>query len=297
MKRKAYMTMLSLENLIIDINGYNEDDSPEGLILRTAFNVYVGIDSYVEFCKRDADEYSTKSVFLITDNLEAKSKALMYGIGFSVYDGIYTDMSCFKDALYSIERIADMEDDTINRMHEREAGIPWTILETDRCIVREITIDDIGGLYQIYSDPVTKLYIEDLYEDYDKEVQFTKDYIANQYRFYEYGLWIVINKDNGSIIGRAGIFDRDKQDETEIGFVFDRKYWGQGYATEVLGAIMNYAATEVGVTSLVANVIDANAKSKSLLEKLGFVPNGKTSIDGKEYVTYINYDLTGCNHQ
>lgn len=280
--------MAYLKHLIIDIECYNEGDGPEGLILRTQYDVTIGIDEFID--KVISNGEMPADAFLVTDNIYAKLKAFTYGIGFSFYAREGADQAQFNDALYCIEALKEMEDETLERMYERAASIPWTILKTDRCVVREITVDDVEELYEIYSDPVTKQYIDDLYEEYEQEVQFTRNYIANQYRFYEYGLWVVFHKESGKLIGRAGIFDRDNQEETELGFVFDRKFWGKGYAYEVLSGIIDYADRELGIKTLVAHVMEANYRSKQLLQKLGFVRHGDATIDGKDYETMIHYN-------
>lgn len=184
-----------------------------------------------------------------------------------------------------------MVDDTLIRMYQRANNIPWTIVKTERCIIREITTADVDRLYEIYSDYETRQYIEDLYENKEDEIKYTEEYIANQYRFFEYGLWIVTDKSTGTIIGRAGLFNRDCQDEIELGFVFDKSYWGKGYAMEVLTAIISYAKSELSVTSMCANVHNDNIRSKKLLEKLSFKYDRENTIDSKLYSKFILTNL------
>jgi len=268
-----------MKNLILDINRINENDSIDDFLKVTDFSVTMGMDNYLSSGLEGG-------AFLLTDNISARNKAVIKGIGMAAYLGEGVDPSQFPEALYCIDSLKDMTDEAFMRMYERAEGIPWTVFETERCYVREITTEDVLRLYEIYSDKETKRYIEDLYDDYEKEVQFTKDYILNQYRFYEYGLWIVILKETGEVIGRAGIFDRENQENTEIGFVFDKKYWGKGIATEILTAISDYARKEFGIETLVAHVMNGNLRSKALLTKLGYSYIGEESIDGKVYDTY-----------
>lgn len=282
-----------MDTIIIDINSINEGDSLEEFLSATSYDVVIGMDNYIEREKNNPMHQIGKydGGFLITDNLAAKNKAINNGIGLSVYINGQNDASSFSEALYCIETIKDMSDYTLNRMYERANGIPWTIFETKRCIVREIKVKDVDRLYEIYSDEDVKRYIEDLFSDKQEEINYTKDYIANQYRFFEYGLWVVILKETNELIGRAGIFDRENQDEIELGFVFDKSVWGKGIAMEVLEGVISYAREELGIKILAANVHPDNVKSQKLLEKLGFVVVSEKMIDRKNHKHLINHSL------
>ena len=260
-----------MKTVILDIEKLNEGDCIELFLKSTNYNVSMSISD------------RTDAAFLVTDKRLSADIALRLGIGFSVYLNGENDASDFKDALYCIDNISTMSDDTLLKMYQRFNNIPWTILETDRCIVREITVEDVDRLYEIYADEDVKRYIEDLYSDKEKEIEHTINYITHQYRFYEYGLWVVISKETNELIGRAGIFDRDKQDATELGFVFEKNSWGKGIATEVLSAIMNYAREELDIKKLYAHADKDNIRSKKLLEKLGFTQTISVMIDEKSY--------------
>lgn len=282
-KLKAKYMDRHLSTIVFDIGQLNTSDSLQEFVNNTKLEV---VTDYAKCAEFGGDRL--KHSFMVTDNRKAAFFALNNGIGIAVYTNGINNASDFPEALYCIERISDMTDINLEKMYRRANGIPWDILETDRCLVREITVDDVDDLYRIYDDDETKLYIEDLYANREDEIRFTEEYIANQYRFYEFGLWVVSLKSNpNALIGRAGIFTRDGQDEVEIGFVFDKKYWGMGIASEVLLSIIKYAREEHDITELVANVHIDNFRSMRLLEKLGFRYNKQSEVDGKPYSQYI----------
>lgn len=278
-----------LKTIILDINELNTGDSIDAFINNSLFTVIIGVNSFVSgreiMLKMDSTECDHS--FLITDNREAADLASGYGIGIAVYTNDNNNPSDFPEALYCIEGIGDMSDRNLLRMYLRYKGLPWDILETDRCLVREITLDDVDSLYEIYSDYDTRKYIEDLFPNRDDEISFTKDYIANQYRFYEYGLWVVVDKETDKLIGRAGIFNRENQDFPELGFVFDKSVWGSGVSTEILTAIMKYAVDELGMDSLCAHTVHENERSKNLLLKLGFKYMGEFQVDKNIFDRYV----------
>lgn len=271
---------MNLLEVIIDIRNLNDGDEIDAFVKNTEFIVHTSIAKAASLAK------DLTRCHLITDNRNALEWAVRHGIGVSVYLGEGIIPSDFKEALYCIESIKDMSDRNLNRMYERHANIPWEILETERCILREITLEDVDRLYEIYSDEETRLYIEDLYENKDDEIEFTRNYINNQYRFYEYGLWVVVLKETGEIIGRAGVFDREDQEQRELGFMFERKQWGKGIAFEVLCGILTYAKEELGLDDILVHTLNENIRAKRLIEKLGFTYQEKNEIDGKIYDQY-----------
>lgn len=144
------------------------------------------------------------------------------------------------------------------------------ILKTDRLTLREITVDDVDRLYEIYEGPGITDFIEPLYEDRDEEIVYTKDYIKYQYGFYGYGLWIVVENETGRIVGRAGITNRAGYLEAELAYVIEKDRQGLGYAQEVLRAVISYARDELFLTSLNCFIKPGNDISVHICNKLGF---------------------------
>lgn len=176
----------------------------------------------------------------------------------------------FSEAAYAIEQIAEIEVESLELAYQRLTGQPWEILTTKRCKIRESTIDDIDAFYEIYSEPSITYYMEDLFEDRAEEVAYMEDYIRKVYGFYGYGMWTVLEKESGQIIGRAGISWREGYDVPELGFVIAVPYQGKGYAHEVCQAILEYGQTELGFTQYQVLIMGGNEKSEALCRKLGF---------------------------
>lgn len=271
-----------MKTLFIDIGKLNNGDSIAGLKERFPFEVNFNPLVMASLPASVLDE-----AFLITDNRKAADYASMHGVGIAVYLNGDNNAGDFPEALYCIESFAEMSAEAIERMYLRAKNLPWEILRTKNVIVREIMVSDVDRLYEIYSDADVVRYIENLYENREEEIRFTKDYILNQYRFYEYGMWIVESIKTNEIIGRAGIFDRADQEYKEIGFVFAKEYWGRGYAKETLKAIINYAHEELEVDTLIAHVMRDNLRSKRLLESLGFVYEADSVVEGNLFERFM----------
>ncbi|MCM1144855.1 MAG: GNAT family N-acetyltransferase [Blautia sp.] len=184
---------------------------------------------------------------------------------------------------YAIEKIEEVEYESLELAYLRLIGQPWTILETDRCVIRETTVNDVDSFYEIYKEPAITEYMEDLYADRGEEIAYIQDYIRNVYGFYGYGMWTVLEKAGGQVIGRAGVSWREGYDVPELGFLIAVPYQRQGYAYEVCRAILAYAGEELGFARLQAVIMEGNEKSKALCEKLGFSYEDKLEIGGVRY--------------
>lgn len=192
-----------------------------------------------------------------------------------------SDMS-FTGALYMIEKIEEIDYETVDMMYRRLAGIPWEIFTTERCIIRETIAEDVDSFYQIYAEPEITKYMEDLYDDRDEEIAYIRNYREKVYSFYGYGMWTVLTK-NGTVIGRAGISWREGFNLPELGFVIGVPWQRQGFAYEVCSAILTYARKELGFTKIQALVMQGNDKSEGLCRKLGFQYINQTICEGQIY--------------
>lgn len=96
----------------------------------------------------------------------------------------------------------------LERVFWRCNNIPWTILETERCVIREFAMEDLDALFELYAKPGMTNFVEPLYE-YEEEAEYERAYIKHRYRYYGYGMWLVFDKKSGELIGRAGLEDRE----------------------------------------------------------------------------------------
>ena len=187
-----------------------------------------------------------------------------------------------------VEGFDEVDVDFFEKVWQRHHRIPWTILETKRCVVRELTLDDLDALFELYGDGEIDKYTDQLYP-YEEEKEFQRAYIENMYRYFGYGLWLVFSKETGRLIGRAGLEHREYHEEIELelGYIIGTQYQGQGFATEVCEAILEYAKENTGFERINALIEDKNTVSKKLAKKLGFVHAEDFEVDGKIMQRYI----------
>lgn len=198
----------------------------------------------------------------------------------------------FADIRYAVENPQELEVDFYDKIYRRHAGIPWEIAETKRCIIRETTVDDVDSFVKIYQDPGITRYTDAFCIESQKEQEHVKQYIEKVYEFFGFGVWTVLWKETGEVIGRVGFEqpyageagkaagdgedDGDEGNEADdegllaLGYMIARPWQGKGIAQEVCRAALDFAREELEV-SKVQVVIDAeNQPSLRLAERLGF---------------------------
>lgn len=238
---------------------------------------------YGSICAMEQEEPDT---LYITDSSVQYRIWRQYGKYVLPYKHQWNQEDTFDGAEYIIESLEEVDHEVVDMAYRRLAGIPWEIFKTERCIVRETIVEDVDSLYEIYKEPAITEYMEDLYKDRDEEIAYIKDYRRRMYGFYGYGIWTILNRQDGKVIGRAGISWREEFDVPELGFVIGVPWQKQGYAYEVCSAILNYAWKDIGFKQIQALVMEHNEKSAALCRKLGFEDNGITVLENVRYILY-----------
>ena len=96
--------------------------------------------------------------------------------------------------------------------------------------------------------------------------------------FIDHGdVWAIVEKKTGHVIGSIGLhadLKREVDNARMLGYALGEAHWGQGYATEAAAAVLRYAFEELCCPVVSAYHFPKNAKSKHVIKKLGFVPEG-----------------------
>lgn len=223
------------------------------------------IKEWSEICSSDA--------LVITDTDEKIFKSAVKKCserGLERIFGVGLDTGEFTGYSYVVEDLG-VSASYLKLAYARMAGEPFEAARTERLIVREMTEDDLNSMYELYETLKDCPYIEQLYE-YGRELEFTRNYIKNMYGFYQYGLWLVFEKDSGRLVGRMGIENRtiDGFQRQELGYLIGKPWQGKGYAYEAAQEIIRYAKGELEIDELFAAVDKKNRASRNLALKLGF---------------------------
>jgi RimJ/RimL family protein N-acetyltransferase len=141
---------------------------------------------------------------------------------------------------------------------------------TRRLVGRALAESDLADLYALHQD-------ERVVAAFHAEVntaEETREFLERKlkhWREHGFGIWM-FRDEAGAFVGRCGIhrWKFEDLDEVELGYVVRSDLWGQGYATEMGGAVMRHASEVFGMRELVGFTMRDNVRSQRVLEKLGF---------------------------
>lgn len=194
----------------------------------------------------------------------------------------------FPGSRFGMEDPEELDGSYFENVYRRFHRIPWDILETDRCYIRETTEADVDSFYRIYNDPSIVQYMESLYPEIEQEKKYVREYIDKVYAFYNFGIWTVLYKPTGEVIGRAGFSYREGYADPELGFIIGVTWQKQGLAGEVCRALLKYGRDELGFDKVQTMVHPKNLPSLSLCDKLGFQKK-ETVVEGNKTFVRMEY--------
>jgi len=147
------------------------------------------------------------------------------------------------------------------------------IIETDRLILQKISLKHVNDIFQIYSsDQVCKYYDLEPFTD----LKQAEDHIQRWLRFFQDQTQIrfAISYSN-KVIGTCGLYLINSFHKGAcLGYELLPNYWGNGYATESITAMLDYTVKHYDLQRIQAEVLPDNLASQKLLERIGFEKEG-----------------------
>lgn len=145
------------------------------------------------------------------------------------------------------------------------------ILETKRLYLREMNPSDFNFLCRILQDEKAMYAYEGAFSD--QEVQEWLDRQIYRYQKWNFGLWAAVLKETDKMIGQCGLTMQQWKDQEvlEIGYLFERSHWHQGYATEAAKACKQYAFEKLNASEVCSIIRDSNTASQNVAMRNGMV--------------------------
>ncbi|AKK72556.1 GNAT family acetyltransferase [Chryseobacterium gallinarum] len=156
------------------------------------------------------------------------------------------------------------------------------IYETERLIIRPMSLEDKELIFRLYNSPKFIQYIGDRNI---KSVEDAENYIKNrflpQFEKLGFGNYLVMTKEGNEKIGGVGIFEREGLDIMDIGYSLLEEFEGKGYAYEAAQKVKSIGMEEFGLTKISAIISKDNLSSQKLIEKLGLVFKKHVTLPGE----------------
>jgi RimJ/RimL family protein N-acetyltransferase len=141
-------------------------------------------------------------------------------------------------------------------------------LESNRLVLRPMLESDFDLLYRIFTDLKVMATFNHPPFTHEQMERWLKRNLDHQNEF-GYGLFSVILKETGELIGDCGLEQMEDMGAAELGYDFRSDFWNQGYATEAALAVRDYAFDVLGLPQLISLIRAGNLASKRVAEKVG----------------------------
>ena len=141
------------------------------------------------------------------------------------------------------------------------------MIETVRCKLTTLKDSELNLVVKLYTDAKVRRFLGGVVDLQTVRYKFLKMLKSNPENHY----WVIRAKDSSSLseIGIVSLTRHYNNIDTEISYQLLPEWWGKGYGTEAVGAIVTYALTVMNLPRVVAETQIANIASCRLLESIG----------------------------
>jgi RimJ/RimL family protein N-acetyltransferase len=144
---------------------------------------------------------------------------------------------------------------------------PIPTVRTPHLVLRPLQEADASILLRIYqTEGVLRYFPNPIPPPLEKVQRF----IAGQQAHWEkhgYGNWGILLEGQAEVVGWVGLQYLPELNETEVGFLLARPFWGKGYATEAALASLNFGFENFKLDHIIALVHPDNLASRRVIEK------------------------------
>jgi RimJ/RimL family protein N-acetyltransferase len=159
-----------------------------------------------------------------------------------------------------------------------------TLIETERTYLRQLTLDDVDSVLQIFSDLEAMKYSPAATTQDRAEAEgFIKWNIEN-YQKHGLGTWAVISKSTGKYVGQSGLIPQEIG--LEVFYSFIREFWGQGLATKVASACRDHAFQKLREPRLISIIHPENSRALKVARKLAMQEIGMIEFWNRENLLF-----------
>lgn len=184
-------------------------------------------------------------------------------------------------------------------------------IESERLIFRRIEQADFEFFARIHADPIVARYLGCGRARSVQETRALLETFYETYKTLELGPLAVLRKSDGVLIGRCGLSDMALEVNTasgklprvwyqrahvpldttvifeqELGYTFDRNYWGQGYASEAAARVFEYASSTIPFRRIVSVIHPDNTPSIKIAKRCGARQENNVMLMGQEFFRF-----------
>ncbi len=145
------------------------------------------------------------------------------------------------------------------------------VLETERLLFRKIELDDVDDLFEIFSDPdITQATTWETNKMKEETLNKFIKVITERHKQGQSVDWAIVPKESDKVIGNCAFIGwSNKHSKAEIGYVLNKDYWGQGFATEALNELIRFGFDVIRLNRIEGGCDIDNIGSEKVILKVG----------------------------
>ncbi len=161
-------------------------------------------------------------------------------------------------------------------IREGESKVDIILFETERLYVREFNIDDVDPVLAYAGDAENTIYMDWGPESRDEVVNFIHSRLVHQISDPRtaYDLAVCL-KDTGELAGAVALFLTDDLQQAELGYLFNKRFWKRGYATEAALGMLKFGFLALDLHRIYAKCDSENTSSERVMKRIGFRKEGE----------------------
>ncbi|PGT75335.1 MULTISPECIES: GNAT family N-acetyltransferase [Bacillaceae] len=156
--------------------------------------------------------------------------------------------------------------------------------ETNRLLLRKINLNDLDDIFEFSSDPEVAHHMTwEVNKSKEETLNNFISVVMNSYKTGQSADWALVHKESNKVIGTCSFVDWSNDNQkAEIGYVLNRKYWGQGLASEAIKEVIKYGFETLELNRIEGGCDTDNIGSEKVLLKAGFKYEG--TLRKNEYI-------------
>lgn len=232
--------------------------------------------------------YNAQECLCIVETDDAAHAARELGIPCVAYLNPALPEGAFAGIGLLLEGFEEVDWPLLCNAHTRALGLPAVIARTERLVIREMTLEDLDALYPLYEEPSARRFVKGLDPDREAERECTRAYIRFMYGLCQFGMWVLVEKASGAVIGRAGfgLVDYRGRQELDFGYLIGEAWRGQGLALEAGRAVLAYGRDVLGFERVAAFIHPENEASLGVIKRLGFAKTESVAVKGERLLCF-----------
>lgn len=173
-------------------------------------------------------------------------------------------------------------------LEREESQTMKPLLKTERLLIRSFTLEDDQAVLDLFSDGGAP----HLAQFGPLDIDYARGFLQHTICSYEkngLGLWAVIEKATGKLIGDCGLHKvkiGENEEKIELAYRIHKQLWGKGFATEAAQAVLTYAFDVLHLSEVVSCIAHNNERSVRVAEKIGMTYWKEGMFMGKSFRVY-----------